>query len=564
MRLPIGYDNFAELIEHNFDFVDKSLFIKKLIDNDSDKVTMITRPRRFGKTLNLSMLRYFLAAEVRGIRTKELFNNLKITKIDNGEYLKYQGKFPVIFITFREVDLENYDLAYDKLCSIIARAFNEHGYLESSDKISKRNKNLFNNILDEKGGRIQIEESIQILTECLFEHYGVKPWLLIDEYDTPIQASYLNNYYEPMIRLMRNMLGAALKSNDCLERGVITGILRIAKESIFSGLNNLTVYSILSPEYSEYFGFTEDEVTDLLEQANLQNQAEEIKKWYNGYIFGNTTIYNPWSIVNCVKSQGKVEPYWINTSDNDLIKDLLIHNRGEFQEKFEILLQGKEITSNLDEHTVFVDLRKDYTAAWNLLAMSGYLKVIESHLTDTGEKLGQLAIPNFEVYSLYRNIIKTWLSNDKSTVWYDNFLKHLLSGEIEKFEEKLKEVLISTISYYDTAQQPEAFYHGFLLGLIVSLDKSQYEVKSNKESGQGRYDILIIAKELANPSIILELKSIKATEDLGNKLIDGAKEALEQINRLGYVAELQKLGVANIIKLGIAFSGKELSVHWEK
>jgi hypothetical protein len=563
MKLPVNCDVFGKIIQNRLDFVDKSLFIKEFIDANNIAVTVITRPRGFGKTFNLSMLHHFLAAEVNGSPTKELFNNLKITTVDNGKYLQYQGQSPVIFISFKDIKGESFSDSVEQMKACVQKLYEEYLNLLQSDALDSHDKDIINKYLQQQVTLPELECSIISLSQFLYQHYKKHVYILVDAYDTPIQISYFNNYYESMILFIGNMLGAALKSNDYLERGIMTGIM-IPTELISSHLNNVTVESILSSEYSEHFGFTAEEVLSLLEQANLSDKSKEIKKWYNGYVFGNTMIYNPYSITNCVQAGGKIEPYWINTSDNDLIKDLLIQNKLEFREKLELLLQNQTITSNLNKHTTLLNLQKNYIASCGSLAMSGYLKVVKSHLAHTGKKLGQLAIPNLEIHALYSNIIKNWLSNDQGAKWYDSFLKNLLNGETENFDEELKEILVSTTSYHDAAQQPEAFYHGFLLGLIASLDKGQYEIKSNKESAQGRYSILILSKEPVKPSIILELKSVKDTDNLSSKLIEGAKESMEKLNRIGCVAELQKLGVTNIIKLGVAFSGKDLRVCWKQ
>lgn len=297
MRLPIGFDDFGKVKINNISFVDKTLFLKEILDNKNTEVSIITRPRRFGKTFNLSTLHYFLATEVNHQKTQGLFDGLKIAGVDNGAYMNHQGKYPVVFISFKGIESKNYDLTYNKLCTLIANVFDIHNYLKKSDKLSERDLQVFQLILDKKADRAEVENSLYFLSSILCKHYGVKPWLLIDEYDTPIQSGYLHGYYEEIIGLMRGILGTALKTNPYFERAVITGILRVAKESIFSGLNNVKVYSLLQSDYSQHFGFTEIEVNELLRQAKLIDKEADIKRWYNGYVFGNTTVYNPWSII---------------------------------------------------------------------------------------------------------------------------------------------------------------------------------------------------------------------------------------------------------------------------
>jgi len=570
MEMQVGFDDFGKVRSNDLNFVDKTLFIKEVLDNKGTEVSIITRPRRFGKTFNLSTLHYFLASEVDQQKTEKLFSGLEISAVDNGSYMRFQGKYPVVFVSFKGINSENYDLAYSKLCTLIANVFNGHNYLKQSSKLSESDKEKLQNILSKQADRAVIEDSLHFLTSILFKHYGIKPWLLIDEYDTPIQAGYSNNYYKEIIGLMRGMFGAALKTNPYLERAVITGILRVAKESIFSDLNNPKVYSLLHPKYSQYFGFTEEEVASLLKQAGLEKKAEDVKQWYNGYCFGNTVVYNPWSITNYIQENGILKPYWANTSENTLIKDLLIKSQAKFKEHFESLLQGQPIEKIIDEHIVFGYLDKNSSAVWNLLVMTGYLKVTAIAETAQGTKC-KVEIPNIEIRNLYRNIIEQWLGNGQGVDWYNEFLEFLLRGDVEKFAESLEQVLMQTISFHDAAKQPEAFFHGFMLGLTASLNKQEYEIKSNRESGLGRYDIAIIPKDISRAAIILEIKSLappkvpkrKLPEVLDSLLTKESEKALEQINHNQYTTDLVQRGVRNIVKIGLAFSGKDFRITSE-
>ena len=473
MKLQIGYDNFGEVRSNNLNFVDKTLFIKEVIDNKSIKVSVITRPRRFGKTFNLSTLHYFLAAEVNQQKTEHLFDGLKIATVDNGSYMQHQGKAPVIFVSFKEAKDKTFSAATMSLRATIQEVFRNHSYLPLSDKLSQEEKKFFAGYFSDESCMItDLKTALRFLSELLYKHFNCQPYLLIDEYDTPIQSGYLHNYYDEIIDLMRGMFGAALKTNPYLARAVITGILRIAKESLFSGVNNLQVYSVLQPEYSQHFGFTEEEVSNILKQANLADKGEDIKKWYNGYVFGGTTVYNPWSIVSCLNKGGSLQLYWGNTSDNELIRTLIIGSSLEFKEQFELLLQDKTIAKIIDENMVFGDLRTNTQAAWSLMLMSGYLKIASSFLNDRGNTICECAIPNWEVKAIYFNIIETWLGNGQGIEWYQNFLSYLLSGNIEKFVGNFGQVLLRTISVYDVAHNPEAFYHGFMLGLIAGIDQN--------------------------------------------------------------------------------------------
>jgi hypothetical protein len=400
---PIGTENFGRIIHRKLDFVDKSLLIKEIFDDKGTDILVITRPRRFGKTLNLSMLNYFLAENVIGEPTKGLFEHLKIAKLGNA-YMQHQGKYPVLSVTFKDIKALNYESAYESLSKLISDLYLAHYELLSSDYLNNLHKKNFERICEKKANVSELKSSIKDLAQYIYLHYKIKPWLLIDEYDTPIQSGYINGYYDEIIDFMRGLFGVTLKTNPYLEKAIITGILRVAKESLFSGVNNLKVYSILNSKYSEYFGFTENEIDEILKKSCLSDKAEEIKQWYNGYQVGETIIYNPWSIVNCINEKGTLQPYWVNTSDNQLIKDLLKESTLKFKHEFELLLNGESIEKLIDERMVFQYLKNNPSSVWSLLLMAGYLKPVSSHETYQGT-LAKLAIPNKEVRNLYRQII---------------------------------------------------------------------------------------------------------------------------------------------------------------
>ena len=569
MKLQVGYDDFGKVRTKNLKFVDKTLFIKEIIDNEDVEVSVITRPRRFGKTFNLSTLHHFLAPDVNQIKTAGMFDDLKIATVDNGSYMQYQGKYPVIFVSFKSVKDNAFHGALKNLQLVLKELYRAHRYLHNSDRLAQDEKELFKKFLSEEIDATDIETSLRILSELLYKHTSKKVFLLIDEYDTPVQSGYLKGYYDEIVGLMRKMLGSALKTNPYIDRAVVTGILRIAKESIFSDLNNVTVYSLLQSQYSQHFGFIEEEVRELLAQASLEYQEAEVRKWYNGYTFGNTTVYNPWSIVNYVNNN-IFKAYWVNTSDNQLIKQQLIKSSLEFKEQFKLLLEDKKLEKIIDEHIAFGDLKNSDRAIWSLLLMSGYLKSSSATL-DMGKTTCVCAIPNLEVKILYRDIIEEWLGNGGGSEWYQSFLNYLLKGDIEKFTEGFGEVLLRTISVYDLTHNPEAFYHGFMLGLAAGIDQEQYEVKSNRESGLGRYDIAIIPKDVLKLAVILEIKSIsppKVPEKNFSKVLDAllnreSKKALKQINKNQYTADLDHRGIANIVKIGLAFCGKEFRITSE-
>lgn len=561
LNLPIGYDNFGKIINAKLNFVDKSLFIKELLDDKTAEIALITRPRRFGKTLNLSMLQHFLAAEVNGQTTKGLFDNLKITKVAQGEYLKQQGRYPVIFISLKDLKDSNFETAYNKIKALLSDIYDEHNYLKTSDKLSDKQKKLYHLILNGGANEAQLQGSLRTLAECLYTHHGEKPWLLIDEYDTPIQASFQNNYYEQMVSFIRNFFGAALKGNPYVEKAVITGILRVAKESLFSGLNNIKVYSLLHPKYSQYFGFTEEEVNDLLQRSELTGQTEKIKKWYNGYQFGETVLYNPWSIVNCLSENGNLRPYWINTSDNALIKHLFAMADKPTKIKLESLVRNESIEAMIDEYVTFLDFEINPGAIWSLLLASGYLKAISCE-PERSQLKCVLLPPNYEVGLVYQTLVTEWFSDKIGYDQYDYFIGSLLKGNIDDFTKMLQKFLIETFSVFDAkGDNPEKFYHGFVLGLISSTMQT-HNVKSNRESGYGRYDVMITPKDsmqLNALGLILEFKIADENEDLK----ESAKEALQQVEKRNYEAEVRQLGINNIIKIGLAFFGKKVEVVYE-
>lgn len=565
MGLPIGYDDFGEIRQNHLDFVDKSLFIQEVMDDKVTKVAVITRPRRFGKTLNFSMLHHFLAPEVYGQSTQGLFDGLKIAALGEA-YMQHQGKYPVIFISFKDIKETDYKAAYSSLCALLSDLYTQHYYLLLKDGLlHDHEKKTYQEILEQRAGEANVKLALKQLTAYLFRHHQTKPWLLMDEYDTPIQAAYVHGYYEKMIDLMRGLFGSVLKSNLNLNRSVITGILRVAKESLFSGLNNVKTYSLLQSEYSSHFGFTEAEVVEVLKQAQLEHCAEGIKRWYNGYRMGDTVVYNPWSIANCIAKKGELEPYWVNTSDNQLIKELVLRSDLNFKAEFELLLLGQKTQQFVDENMVFGDLAQKGDAAWSLLLMSGYLKATDQKKTSQGLSC-MLDIPNLEVRRLYQQLIEQWLANGKGIQWYNRFLNSLLSADFPLFEIELRRLMEQTVSHHDLGIEPEAFYHGLMLGVTASLyENPNYEVRSNRESGYGRYDYMILSRDLNKPTLIIELKQLDTQgkiniETLDEKLEALAEEALAQIEAKHYVAEAKQRSMKNIITLGLAFAGKHFQL----
>jgi hypothetical protein len=558
MHLPVGVSNFRKLIEHKdpkgigYVFVDKSLLIKELLD-DLTEVIVFTRPRRFGKTLNLSMLQHFFASEVNEKPTKGMFDNLQISQ--HADCMAGQGQHPVVFITFKDAKYKTFDLCLNHIRNQISDAFAEFESLLANDKLSQSDQQLVKKFIDGNIEHTHLDASIKTLTKLIEKSTGKKPIILIDEYDTPIQEAYLNGYYEELISFIKNLFSSALKDNPHFKRAILTGILRVSKESLFSSLNNVKVYSILKDKYAQYFGFTEQETIELIKKSNLPTDLTKTKDWYNGYTFAGEVIYNPWSIIEFLSEKGKLVPYWINTSGNYLIKKLLINSDVKIKDKISQLISGNTISEIIDEYVVFDDLDYSRSAIWGLLVLSGYLKVISAKFTEFGN-MCTLAIPNKEVEFLYKQIFREWLFGSRGIIWYQELLENLTSGKIEEFEQQLQDAILEIASYHDTTRnKQETFYHRLMLGILSGL-KDNYQVKSNRESGRGRYDLIIIPNNRDHLGIVMEFKSV----DDESKLQSSAEEALQQINNSKYITELQSLGIKQICTMGIGFSGKDIKV----
>ncbi|MDF3055109.1 MAG: putative AAA-ATPase [Gammaproteobacteria bacterium] len=557
MNFIIGVDDFGKIIKEKYNFIDKSLFIKEVLDNRGTEVIVITRPRRFGKTLNMSMLHHFLGSEVNNLKTEGMFDHLKIAK-EGSAYMDHQGRYPVISITFKAMACSSYDQAKQIFAELLSQLYGQHRVLLLSEALYSDEKLFFERVLNRKASDADLIFSLQRLSNYLHRHHGVKPWILIDEYDTPIQSGHSNNHYKEIVELMRGVLGNVLKGNADIHQAVITGILQISKESLFSGLNNLRVYSLLNEKYAEYFGFTGSEVDEALKKINLHHLSGEIKGWYNGYHIGQCQIYNPWSIANCIAEKGALRPYWVNTSNSELIKTSMALAEAIVKEKFEQILAGNPIEVIITEKMVFGDLKTNTDALWSLLLFSGYLTVRKATPIDT-EFNCELQTPNQEVAALYRTVIRGWFTDSLSTAGYQAFLENLTTGDLDTFLERLKRFLKESSSFFDVGgKNPEKFYHGFVLGLIVSLADT-HTVQSNKESGYGRYDVMIIPKDIQKLGLILEFKVAKK----GVTLKQTAQEALAQIEARDYETELRQRGIQNILKIGLAFRKKEVEMAFQ-
>jgi hypothetical protein len=565
-KLPIGVSDFDKLIREDYTFVDKTLMIRDIIE-DGATVNLITRPRRFGKTLNLSMLHHFFAREVRGRPTApELFEGLAVST--DAASMAHQGQYPIIFFTFKDIKESSFDDAVAKLRANLAGLYLEYPELLDSPHLADEQKAKVAAIRAEKANTTDLADAIKRLSHYLYLHYQKPVLLLFDEYDTPIHAAYTGGYYQKMVDFMRGLLGGGLKDNSYLYKAVITGILRVSRESLFSGLNNLKVHTVLDDRYSQYFGFTEEEVAGLFTTAGLAEQQTTreapaaIKTWYNGYRFGGSTVYNPWSIISCLDEQGACRPYWINTSDNALLKGLLARADEDVKQQIEELLQGRPIGQLIDPNVVFGDLDKDGMALWSLLLFSGYLTATDPQYDRQGRVRCQLRIPNLEVLGLYERHVEEWFTDTMGLKGYSDFLNCLVTGKLEEFEARLSDYLLEAGSYFDGGQlHPEKFYHGLVLGLITGL-KETHTIHSNRESGYGRYDVVVLPKGLKpqgsqqRPGILMEFKSAKRPEQLAT----AAQEALQQIERQRYQTELEQHGVTQVIKIGLAFCGKQLAI----
>jgi hypothetical protein len=551
---PLGYSDFKKIREEDRYYVDKTMFASAIAGGS--EVTLICRPRRFGKTLNLSMLRYFFDL---GGDYAPLFQGLAVQADE--EAMQHQGKYPVITLSFKNTRPSSFDEASVELCHCLLNEWKRHKCLIGNEKYDSSLALLENSLLEGKPRLDLFVQSIRKLGDLLHDHFSVPVVVLIDEYDTPVQNAWLKDYYEKMVDFMRILLGSALKDNPNLKKGVLTGILRVAKESLFSDLNNFFASSGKIPDhYSDKFGFTESEVAQMLRHYDLNGlEMDDIRNWYNGYRYGDHTVYNPWSIVNYVFSLDHVpRPYWVNTSGNELLKRLFFSKSADIRPHLEVLMKGGKITIVMSEHLIFKDLENAETAVLNLLFFSGYLRA--ENPQPVGNRFSyDLSVPNREVTIAYSDSVLSWLRNDLRDDLKDPMLHALLTGDVLTFEEFLSDFVLRVVSFYDADKsKPEHFYHAFLLGLLVRLDHS-YRIRSNVESGFGRYDICLIPLDPAKKGVIMELKSPnpRRRESLKGAL----EEAEKQLFARKYETELATLGVRDVLRLAIAVSGKNVKVR---
>ncbi len=550
--LPIGISDFKKLIDGGYTYVDKTLFIEEIIQKGTH-IALIPRPRRFGKTLNLSMLRYFF--EKSESDTSYLFKNLNIWK--NEIIRGMQGQFPVISFSLKDVKHATWEETFKIFQKLIAKEFERHSYILVDEILTPREKELYQKILSEEDDKPLIEQSLLFLTEWLHRYHKKQVILLIDEYDTPAHAAYIGKYYDIFIDFIRNWLSGGLKDNPYLERGVLTGILRIAKESIFSGLNNISTFTILDEEFQDKFGLLESEVKELLDQSGLLSKLPEVSGWYDGYRIGSCSgIHNPWSVLNCIAKNGAMSPYWVNTSDNTLMKHLIAKGSDDFKADIEELLRGGIVEKTIEEGIVFPNLEQSPNAVWSLLLNSGYLTI--NAAPSYGVPV-QLKIPNIEVDELYRTMIIDWFKTSIHEHKYRMLLSSLTSGDVDTFSQLFKEFMLSPVSVFDVPfEDSEKIYHAFILGILVGL-KDKYEVKSNRESGLGRYDVMLIPKNSSDLGIIMEFKKVGRFEKID--LEAAVTSAIKQIEDKQYDQELLDRGVQRILYLGFAFEGKQILIR---
>ena len=540
-KIPIGRDNFKDIIENDFYYVDKTKLIEELLERGS-YVTLFPRPRRFGKSLTISMLDEFFNIEKKQ-ENKNLFKGLNISK---SKYSKEQGKYPVIKLNFKELKTDNWENMYIKIKMFIQNLYNAN--LKVEEGLSPLEKMRFNDILFGRASQPEYEEAVKMLSEYMYKYYGKKVVLLIDEYNVPIQTGYLNGFYREIVNFIKNMFSSSLKTNDNIQFAIMTGVLRVSKESIFSDLNNVDVYSIIDESYNEYFGFSESETENLLNYYNIE-LTPSVKEEYDGYLFGKREIYNPWSVINYTNRQELV-PYWINTGSNELITKIITNSTDEnIKIQIEKLLQGEILECEYNEKVTFLDLNQNNSLEiiLNFLLVSGYLTVTEDTNISTG--MVKVKIPNREIKTVYINLINTWFTEQNSimSTQFREFKENILNGNVEKMNNNLNKIL-QTISFVDTK---ENFYHGYMLGIFVGFLRENYIVKSNREAGVGRFDVLIEKKDRSFGAI-LEFKIAPDYENLKKC----AENGLNQIEEKEYYKELELDCVKEIKRYSISFWGK--------
>ncbi len=559
--LPVGVDNFEKLITRGYYFIDKTTLIKELLDKKGD-VNLFTRPRRFGKTLNMSMLQYFFEDarndEGEKLDYSYLFEGLLIMQ-EGEQYLSCMGQYPVISLTLKSAKQPNFSLALRALTEDIAGEYRRHFYICKKDCLQTYEKEKFIRFMEEKTEDMEYHKSLQFLSQCLEKYHGKKAIILIDEYDVPLENAHMHGFYSEMSAFIRSLFESSLKTNSSLEFAVITGCLRISKESIFTGMNNLKIISILNKQYDEYFGFTDTEVAKICEDYHMTQKMGTLKEWYNGYLFGDTDVYNPWSVIQliddwCEDKNQYPKAYWANTSSNSIVRKLIEAADEDAKMEIEELIEGKSIEKPIHEDITYDEIYKTMDNLWNFMFFTGYFRKVRERMDENDNRYVELIIPNREVKYIFRTKVLGWFDEQVKARDRSRLFTALVNLDAEVVEEEIVDMLLETISFNDAY---ESFYHGFLAGILSGM--KGYVVKSNREGGTGRSDLFIKPVTRRKPAYVLEFK----VANKFHQLDEAVDEALSQIEDRGYVRELEDDGYATVYKYGIAFCGKDCKVKLE-
>ena len=550
LPLPIGISDYR-LASTEYYYIDKTMLIKDFLD-ERPMVSLFTRPRRFGKTLNMDMIRTFF--EKTEDDTSIYFKNKKIWACGE-DYRKFQGKYPVIFLSFKDVKFNTWEETFNALKDLFAKETSRYIELADNAKLGVYDKKQIEKLISGEISSTELSNALEDLSRVLHEHHGVAPIIIIDEYDTPIQQGHAKGFYDDVVGFMRNLFSGGLKDNKHLSYGFLTGILRVAKESIFSGLNNLTINSILDEKYSEYFGFTTDEIKQIALYYGAVDRYDELCAWYDGYKFGNVEIFNPWSVINYFRNNCQARAYWQATGNNDIIGEILAEATEDVYEKLNILMQGSSILTYVDTGVIYPQVKSNPSSIYSFLLVAGYLKVVKSSVSYNGDFMCEVALPNKEIVFVYNKEILQKLDNIVPQATAISIQEAIYSSNVTALKTYLELLLMQSASSYDTVK--ENFYHGLILGLCATLD-NRYYVTSNREAGEGRYDICLCPKDTKMPGILIELKACK--ECTGEELKQLSVKALDQINEKKYETELCSRGISTIFKYGVAFSGKRVEI----
>lgn len=549
LPLPVGVSDYR-LASTEYYYVDKTMMIKDFID-ERPMVSLFMRPRRFGKTLNMDMLRTFF--EKTNEDTSVYFKDKKIWQCGE-KYRAYQGKYPVIFVTFKDIKFNTWKETFDAIRQVFSLEAQSHSELQTSDKCDEYDKKIFEKLLTGEVNEVELSGALLNLSRMLHKHYGIAPIIIVDEYDIPIQQGYMKGYYEEVILFMRNLFSGGFKDNKHLSYGFLTGILRVSKESIFSGLNNLAINSVLDNKYSSYFGFTTEEIHDMTKYYGVEDKYEEICQWYDGYRFGKTEIFNPWSVINYFNNECEPRAFWLSTGSNDIIGEIIAEADSEIYDKLVSLVNGETFTTYIDTSVIYPQIKNNPSSIYSFLLVAGYLKVLKCTMAFNGDYMCEVGLPNKEISLVYHKEILQQLDNIIPQNTAISIQEAIFSGDNVRLKKLIEKLLLESVSSFDTAG--ENFYHGFMLGLCALL--GEYFVSSNKESGNGRYDIQLKPTRNGLPGILIELKAEKKCSD--EQLRKLSESALQQIIDKSYDTELKVAGIDNIYKYGVAFSGKKVEI----